>query len=245
MTGISILIVEDELIIADDIKTQLGKLGYRVTGIAKSYDKALELMTNEVPDLFLIDIKLKGMKDGIDLAKFIKENYSLPVIFITSYANKSTVEKAKEINPDGYLVKPFEKDDLFASIEIAFSNYVKRTTNNNSDFEYGSHIGKDSIFVKQDHLLVKIRFDELKWIMSERNYLELHCHEKMVLTRSTLKDFMEKLPRDIFAQVHRSYAVNITHVTALEYSSLFIGKTEIPVGRSYLINIKKMLQAKS
>lgn len=244
MTHIKILIVEDELIIAEDIKMQLVKLGYQVTGVAKDFNSARILLEEDTPDLLLVDIVLKGEQDGIDLAHFVKEQYDLPVIFLTSHADKLTVERAKKVNPEGYLLKPFQKEDLFSTIEIAFSNFVERQSSIQTSkvFENEqSQVIKNSIFVKKDHLLVKIRFDELKWLRAERNYVELHCDDKMLLTRSTLRELLEKLPASQFIQVHRSFAVNIDHINAIEYSVLFIGNTEIPVGRSFIEGIKKRL----
>jgi DNA-binding LytR/AlgR family response regulator len=244
MTHIKILIIEDELIIAEDIRMQLLKLGYQVTGVAKDYDSALHLLEEDTPDLLLVDIVLKGKRDGIELAQFVKEEYDLPVIFLTSHADKLTVERAKKIKPEGYLLKPFQKEDLFTSVEIAFSNFVKSQSSRQEpgDFENEqSQVIKNSIFVKKDHLLIKIRFDELKWLRAERNYVELHCDDKIHLTRSTLKELLEKLPASKFFQVHRSFAVNVDHITAIEYSALFIGNTEIPVGRSFIEGIKKRL----
>ena len=243
MADISILIVEDEFIIAEDIKNQFKKIGYEVTGVAKSYNKAIDLLNAELPDLVLIDIKLKGIKDGIDLAHTIKQHYHLPVVFLTSHADKMTVNRAKQVSPEGYLVKPFERDDLYTSIELALSNFIKKNTSEHEQnaFDEGTQIIKDSIFVRKDHLLVKIRFSELKWIKAEGNYLELYCTDKKMLIRSTLKDFLTKLPPAIFIQTHRSYAVNKEFISSFEYTKLFIDSDEIPVGRSFVNNIKDSL----
>jgi two-component system, LytTR family, response regulator LytT len=243
MADISILIVEDEFIIAEDIKNQFHKIGYRVAGMAKSYNKAIDLLNNELPDLVLIDIKLKGIKDGIDLAHTIKELYHLPIVFLTSFADKMTVNRVKKVSPEGYLVKPFERDDLYTAIEIALSNFVKRNSpdDETNAFDHGSHIIKDSIFVRKDHLLVKIKFEELKWIKAEGNYLELYCTDKKLLIRSTLKDFLNKLPSEIFLQTHRSYAVNKAFVSSFEYNIITIDTEEIPIGRSYVNSVRDNL----
>jgi len=245
MATIRILIVEDEIIIAEDLRIQLVKLGYEVTGIAKSYEKAMQLIEEDLPDFLLIDIKLKGVKDGIDLAETIKDQYNLPLIFLTSHADKATVERAKRVHPDGYLIKPFEKEDLYTSIEIAFTNYLEsrlgRKESKNLE-DKNNAILDDSIFVKKDHLLIKIRFDELQWIKAERNYLELHCNGKMFLIRSTLKIFLDKLPADMFVQVHRSFAVNVNHISAIEYGAVIVNKHEIPVSRSFLDMLKERLK---
>lgn len=245
MATIRILIVEDEFIIAEDLKLQLSKLGYTVTGIANSYEKAVQLIDEEVPDLMLIDIKLKGEKDGIHLAEYAKANHDFPFIFLTSHSDSKTVERAKKVHPNGYLIKPFEREDLYTSVEIAFANYLEKKAGkeeSNTLKEENNAILGDSIFVKKDHLLIKIRFDELEWIKAERNYLELHCGGKNYLIRSTLKDFIDKLPYNLFIQVHRSYAVNAKHITAIEYHAVIIGEQEIPLGRSFVDPLKERLK---
>lgn len=245
MADIRILIVEDEFIIAEDLKLQLEKLGYSVIGVANSYDKALLLLRKDEPDLMLVDIKLKGEKDGISLAAKVKEAYNFPLIFLTSHADRKTVERAKKVHPDAYLIKPFEREDLFTSIEIAFANYVQKMAgekeSKNLDTE-SSAVLDDSIFVKKDHLLIKIRFADLEWIKAERNYLELHCRGSKHLIRSTLHDFLDKLPQNQFFQIHRSYAINLKHITAIKYSTVLLNQQEIPLGRSYIEALKEKLK---
>jgi two-component system response regulator LytT len=242
-TSIKILIVEDELLIAEDIRMHLENLGYEVIGIASSYNETIEITNSESPDIALVDIIIDGEKDGIQTAGYLKQNLDIPIIFLTSHADKPTVERAKQVNPDGYLVKPFNSNDLYTAIEIAFSNHVNKAkqikeTEPRSD---DSFVLKDCIFIKKDYLLVKIRFDELRYIKSDGNYVEIFCENKKLLTRSTLKDFMQKLPPQRFIQVHKSYAVNIEHIDAIEYSSILVGKESIPISRSYTNDLKKYL----
>ena len=243
MSNVKILIVEDELIIAEDIKGMLIDLHYSVTGIATDSTEAEELLRLNIPDLVLIDIQLRGGGDGISFAQDMKEKYHIPVVFITSHSDKSTVERAKHVQPQGYLVKPFEKEDLYTSIEIAIFNFEKDQVgekgNNN---QYASNkVIKDSIFIRKDYMLIKIRFDDLHWIKSDNNYLELYCSSNKHLVRSTLKEFVHKLPSSLFLQVHKSYCVNIKRITAIDYSSVWVDNRQIPVGRSHIENIKKVL----
>jgi len=88
--------------------------------------------------------------------------------------------------------------------------------------------------------LIKIKFDDLKWIKSDDNYLELYCTENKHLIRSTLKDFIQKLPSP-FLQVHKSFCVNTRHITAINRASIWIQKQEIPIGRSFVESIIKIL----
>lgn len=243
-TTIKILIIEDELLIAEDIRMHLEKLGYEVIGIASNYNEAINLATTDNPDIALVDIIIDGEKDGIETATYLKQHFDIPIIFLTSHADKPTVDRAKKANPDGYLVKPFNSNDLFTSIEIAFSNHVNKTKNakdNEVSPSDDSFVLKDCIFIKKDYLLVKIRFDELRYIKSDGNYVEVFCENKKFLTRSTLKDFLQKLPPNRFVQVHKSYAINIEYIDAIEYSNLIIGKETIPLSRSYSDELKKYL----
>lgn len=245
MAAIKILIVEDEFIIAEDLRIQLRKMGYEVTGIAETYEAALQCIHKYPPDLLLIDIKIIGIRDGIDLAAALREEYNMPLIFLTSYSDKETVERAKTVYPDGYLVKPFEPEDLYTSIEIAFSSFLrtKHGIKGAESFKMKNNaVLHDSIFVRKDHLLIKILFDELEWMKVEKNYLELHCFGKMHLVRSTLTEFLDELPENMFIQVHCSYAVNIKHITALEYVSVIVNKERIPLGRSYLEPLRERLK---
>jgi two-component system response regulator LytT len=243
MSSIKVLVVEDELIIAEDMKAMLGELQYEVTGIARDIKSALEKLVIEIPDIALIDIQLRNNDNGINLGKTIKEKYNLPVVFVTSHSDKTTLDKAKLINPEGYIVKPFEKADLYTSIELAIFNYTSRKKTESETVEniVDNIVFKDSIFIRKDYMLVKIKFDDLKWIQSDDNYLELFCTENKHLIRSTLKDFIDKLPSIAFLQVHKSFCVNVKFITAINRTSVWINKVEIPVGRSYIENISKVL----
>ncbi len=243
MSKIRILIVEDELIIAEDMKEMLQELHYEVMGIACDSREAEGYLASEVPDIALVDIQLRGGDNGIELAKKIKDKYHIPIIFITSHSDKGTVEKAKLVKPNAYIVKPFEKDDLYTSIEIAiFNSDANQNYQLNTQTEDAENvIFKDSIFIRKDYMLVKILFENLMYIKSDNNYLELYCTENKHLVRSTLKEFIDKLPSAIFLQVHKSFCININYITAIDYNSVWLKNTKIPIGRSHLENIKKIL----
>jgi len=125
MSEIQVLIVEDEALIAKDIKYILEDEDYLVSGIAYHSKKALEELRDNTPDIVLLDIQLNSELTGIQLAKIINEQYHLPFIFLTSFADRSTIEKVKSTNPMGYIVKPFEERTLVATIEIALFNYAQ------------------------------------------------------------------------------------------------------------------------
>jgi DNA-binding LytR/AlgR family response regulator len=243
MEKIQVLIVEDELIIAEDMKGMLQELGYEVIGIASDYDEAEEILGIGVPDIALIDIHLRGDEDGITLAHSIRKRYDIPTVFITSYSDKATVERAKQAQPDGYIVKPFIKEDLYTAVEIAIFNHVKnrQMLPPPGKEESESAILKDHIFIRKDYVMIKVKFDDLMWIKSEMNYLELICLENKHIVRSTMKEFVDKLPANQFLQVHKSFCINIRFITAIDHSSIWLKKNRIPIGRSYLEPVRKAL----
>ncbi len=118
-----ILIVEDERIIAEDIKRTLLNFGYNVLGIFSSGEIAIEEVGKLRPDLVLMDIMLEGKMTGIEAAARIKENFNIPIIYLTAYANENTLQSAKITEPFGYIIKPFEERELHATIEMAFYRY--------------------------------------------------------------------------------------------------------------------------
>lgn len=123
----NILIVEDEWVIALDIKRRLNKLGYGITGIAKNAETALHLAQTSRPDLVLMDIHLQGAIDGTQIAIKMREQFHLPVVFLTAHADEATLNRAVAAHPFGYIVKPFEDHNLSTTIEIALANYRAET----------------------------------------------------------------------------------------------------------------------
>jgi PAS domain S-box-containing protein len=113
-----ILIVEDEGIVAMEIEERLMAMGYQLIGSAAAGEDALELVDRHRPDLVLMDIRLKGVMDGIEAAEIILQKYHIPVIFITAYSEETTLERAKVAEPYGYLLKPFDDRELKSAIEI-------------------------------------------------------------------------------------------------------------------------------
>ncbi|MDJ0697132.1 ATP-binding protein [Mastigocoleus sp. MO_188.B34] len=119
----SILIVEDERIIACDIKDCLEKFGYEVPGITADGEKAIQAAEELNPDLILMDIMLKGKKNGIEAAEEIINRLNIPIIFLTAYSDEYTLKKAKNTQPFGYILKPFEETQLITTIEIAINKH--------------------------------------------------------------------------------------------------------------------------
>lgn len=123
MNKTKILVVEDESIVARDIRNMLLGLGYEVTGIVSGAKVAIQKAEETRPDLVLMDVMLQGEITGVDAAEHIYTRFSIPVVYLTAYADPSTVQRAKKTEPFGYIIKPFEERELQTTIEIALYKY--------------------------------------------------------------------------------------------------------------------------
>jgi two-component system response regulator LytT len=228
-----ICIVEDEVIIADSIHITLLSLGYDVPMPVADYETAIALLERELPDIAILDIKLRRGKDGIELAKYIRDNYDIPIIFLTANSDTATLERAKTVRPDAFLVKPFQKADIYAAIEIAMSNYSSASENSPFVPRETRHLAKDSIFIKDGYYFHKVRFDDINYLSSEHVYVNIHTTQKKYLVRASLHDFLDKFDRSKIVRVHQRYAVNINKVEKINSAYVVIDNEEIPVSKSY------------
>jgi len=238
--AIKILIVEDNVIIADDMQSMLEEIGYEIVDNVIVYEQAEEVLKTQHVDLVLIDIILASDKTGIDLGKLIREKYNIPFIFVTSNSDRATVENAKTVKPNGYLVKPFEQQDLYTSIEIALSNFIysgdagsQENIMNEADMPMSNSVLKDSIFVKKQHLYYRIQFDDIQFIKADNVYLEVNTVDKKFLVRSPLKDYLGKLPNHKFYRAHKSYIVNVDHIDAINSKDIMINNNLIPISKDF------------
>jgi len=218
-----ILIVEDQLIITMDLEYMLEELGYGVCGICTNYDDAVSAIRTTKPDLILVDIILYGEKTGIDLAHEINNTYHTPFIFLTSHADRSTIEAAKSTNPAGYIVKPFNRNDVYAAIEIALNHVESREES-------------QSIFLPDGKHKTKISMDDMIYAHAEGNYTAFITTNKKIVLRKCLKEVAETiLNNKKFVRIHKSYLINKDAIQARSASNILLNNGEnLPLGRAYV-----------
>lgn len=227
MNKITIAVVEDEVIIANDICDTLETLGYSVLEPAINYTEALETIEKHKPDLVILDIQLSGKKDGIDLAWKIKEDYNIPFIFLTSNADQLTIDRAKRVAPPAYLMKPFNEDELYSSIEIVLFNFAEKQK------EDENLVINDSIFIKQQMLFKKVKFEDILFLKSDHVYVEIVTkNQNKYVVRGTLNSYLGKLDNN-FVRIHRSYIANLSHLDMINQVTIKIGAIELPIGQRY------------
>jgi DNA-binding LytR/AlgR family response regulator len=240
--NIRILIVEDEFVTLDLLRDYLEESGYEISGDAMSADEAINILEQGQTDFALLDISIKGNRDGIWLAEQINKKYRIPFVFLTAFSDSQTVRTATKTNPYGYLVKPFTQADIFTSIEIALNNYNKfRTIQTESKREQENQI-KDSIFVKDETGFKKVFLKEIRFIKAYKNYLEINLAVRSQIIRSTLTDFQNLLPTENLIQTHRSYIVNVEFLENIGGNFVMVSKTEIPLSRGFREPVMKRLK---
>lgn len=227
---INILIVEDNVLIADDMQMMLEDMGYSVVANVTSYEKAVEALRDNTVDLALLDIQLATEKSGIDVGRHIRDKYSIPFVFVTSNSDKDTINQAKDVKPNGYLVKPFEEKDLFTTIEITMSNF-QDIKSENLDAKKG--VLKNSMFIKEGHLYHKILYKDILYVKADNVYVEVYTKNKMYVLRSTLKDFLTRLPQDTFYRTSKSYIINIKHIQSINSRDVIINDQMIPISKEF------------
>lgn len=241
MEKLNIFIVEDESIVAKDIQNSLTKLGYNVLGIANNGKEAIENILSLKPDLVLMDIMIKGGMTGIEVAEKIKEDINIPVIFLTAYADESTLSKAKVTEPYGYILKPFKEIDLHSTIEMAIYKHQKDAAlQKERDFLYSLVENKDDttqdiLFVKANSRLVKLYLKDIFYVEALKDYVVINTQYARYTVHSTMKDIEKKLGMVDFIRVHRSFIVRIEKIQSIENQSVVLEneKKTIPVGGSY------------
>lgn len=250
MSKINVLVVEDESIVSKDIQHSLKKLGYNIVGSSATAEKAIELAKTEHPDVVLMDIMLKGEMNGIEAASEIRKTCAIPVIFLTAYADESTLSKAKVTEPYGYILKPFKEIDLHTTIEMAIYKHGReQEIVKQRDLLFSLVENKDAneqgyVFVKSNSKLVKLKNEDIYYIEALKDYVVIHTLKTRYTIHSTMKDIDSKMGKEKFVRVHRSFIVQLSRIATIEYPNLTLENIEksIPIGGSYRDDLNKRIK---
>ena len=188
--GSKILIVEDEPLIAEDLSMMLGKEGYTVIGVAHEGATALDLLHSQRPDLVLLDIALDTSMSGFDVAEIINEKYQIPFIFITSFSDKYTLDRAKEVDPTGYIVKPFKKKDVVANVALALHKHKSKSATIFIALEEINQILSKPISEKEYTLLMDIARGKTNQDLCDEHFISMNTvktHLKRIFSKMDVK----------------------------------------------------------
>ena len=215
-----VVIVEDDFLIADHLCMMLEEHGVTVLDIANTVDLALQHLVKE-PDLYFVDIRLKGEKTGIELGEILSEK-GIPFIYVSANNEMATLKKATKTKPLSYITKPYKKSDVLAQLELFKmkfeTNYEVKTTFGKKNIKLS-----DILYFESDNSYVRIITD--KGIYSERNNMSE----------------LEKSLRGDFIRIHRSYLVNLNYISEYNSTHVYVNEKAIPISRKYKLQLKEAL----
>jgi len=218
---IKILIVEDEAIIAQNLKLTLEDFGYEISGVCYAYEPALECIRNLDFDILLLDINLGNhfTKTGLDLASLLPQIKQIPFIFLTAFSDRETVLKASKLNPSAYLVKPVNGPGLFAAIQTAIANYTQKkpasVPGEKQEFQ-------NEFYTKIGQRYVKVGWHEVYVISSGKNYCMLITANNpggfpiRISLQQALQTFIPEPLRSKYVQISRNMAILKTTIKEIK-----------------------------
>ncbi|WP_053002457.1 LytR/AlgR family response regulator transcription factor [Kordia jejudonensis] len=219
MKDCNILIVEDEQIIAENLRFILKEYKYDNVDVAIDADEAQELFSQKKYQLVLMDINLGeySSMDGIDLIKILSQQQTFNYIYITANADAKTLEKAKTTTPTGYIVKPFTNKAVFANVEMALSSVSK----------------SDSFTFINKGIKQQIQLSEITHIEAEGAYSYIYKSDsERYLVRKSLSEFM-KIYQSFFIRIHKSTIINKEYIQGYTSQFVRLSDLKLPLGRSY------------
>ena len=247
-SAVRVLVVEDELLYADQVESMLLGMGYETVGPAASAQVALALYRTEPIDLVLLDIGLRGPTDGLQLAEQLLAHSPVPLIFLTSFGDEQTFQLAQAVGPAAYLTKPAVADTLHRAIALAVKNFTASTwpllPAGSARSQAAGTAAPEFVFVKENGSLGKVLLQDIFSIVADNKTCSLTLADRSIQVRMSLRELAGILPAEWFVQIQRSYFVNATHIERLDPIRLLVqvGKRVLPVGRLYLPGIMSRLR---
>lgn len=238
MEKLNVLLVEDEMIIAADVKAHLGDIGVRDITIVRSGEAALAYLEKNKVQLILMDISLDGELDGIDTAAIVRDKYDIPLIFLTANTDDATFRRAKATIPFAFIEKPFKKRRLIRTIELFLEHALAEPEQEAS----GSVFLADRIFVRDRNGLSKVALDDVLWLEADRAYCKIMTSDREFVVSSAMGALEKNIENPLLRRVHRSYIVNISKIDRIEQSVLVVNGSVIPLSKTYQEDLMQALQ---
>lgn len=249
MSKEKILVVEDENLIALEIKRRLEKNDFQVVDILSSGKDAVKYLSENNVDLIIMDIMLDNGMDGVDTAEIINRTNDIPIVYLTAYSDDKTLEKAKKTMSYGYIVKPIEEEKLKINIEMALNKHkLEKSSKLESALSSRNFLKTKKISIKNDEEILLISLDKLVYIEVEEGVVYFYTEEEKFSEKGTLKFWEEKLENFGFYRCHKNFMINLNKIGKLipgKNNSYLLKmnsyKREIPIARDKIKEIKEIM----
>ena len=221
------IIIDDEPLAREAIAMLISQTdGLALIGSFNSPETVADFTARNKVELIFLDIQMPGI-NGIEFARTIpKETF---VIFTTAYSEFAT--DSYEVDAIDYLIKPVKLARFQKAVEKAHTySRLFKTDHINNDIE---QVADDFFFVKADRRIFKVYFDHILFIQGLKDYVVMHAENQKVITAMNIKTIYDKLPKDMFVRVSKSYIINVKHIDSVDNNTVYIGTNEIPIGNIY------------
>ncbi|MBI2722003.1 MAG: response regulator transcription factor [Bacteroidetes bacterium] len=228
MESLKILIVEDKVLIAEDLKNHLYKFSQSDICLAHSKDDAIKQLDTFKPDVAILDIEMERETDGLEIGEYINLNYQIPFIYVTAHSNIAMIKEIVKTKPRAYFTKPIKKTDLLVSLYLIASQRLQ--------------LKKSCLQIKNGDEVVIIPFDTILYIEGDGNYINIYYGEKKIMSRQSLSSIMEFLEPKLFFRIQRSYIINISKVRRYSKKEVEINGNILPVSRSIAEEFESLMK---
>lgn len=228
----SVLIVEDEELLAMQLEMMADSLGYNVVAVVDNAAEALSAVNTQDIDLILMDIVIKGEYDGIELVGLIHQQKEIPIIFMTSQTDDLSFKRASRFEPEAYLQKPFSELQLKRSMALGIERNLDKSSEIIGKKETDNQ-NNSSLFVRKKQKIFQVDFNDIFYIESDGKYSRIYTDGDLFMIRLPLNQVLQKLPLDQFIKCHRSFVVNLKKIKSmdLEDDYLILEARKVPFSR--------------
>tara|TARA_B100001059_G_C17618808_1_gene468404 strand:+ start:17 stop:727 length:711 start_codon:yes stop_codon:yes gene_type:complete len=229
------IVVDDEPVAREIIQSYLEKIqNIELVTSCKNVVEALQILNSQSVDLIFLDINMPEIS-GLTLAKSV--NSKTKIIFTTAYREYAV--EGFNLQAVDYLLKPISFERFLKAVQKYFDLHITIRVSKEVNEEY-----QDAIFVRSDRRMIKVRFDQIRYIESLSDYIKIYTDKEVVITRETIKNIESKLPASEFLRIHRSFIVSLKAIDSYTNEYVEIGQNAIPISRSYKETTLEKLQSK-
>lgn len=236
-SSLRILAVEDNPLLARALRPIVQELGYELLPVAADADEAIRFFQEHKPDLVLLDVRLRGAKDGIEVGHLLNAQRPVPLIFVTSFQDRETFERAKAVGAFAFLTKPYDALVLERAIELAVQHFARESQLKPAvPTPPDVVLEGESLFVRDGGKLTRVAYPDIQWLEADDSYVHLHTATKKYTLRISLRDLEDQFPPNRFLRTHRGHLVQISCIEQVDPQTNELqlqGGHKVPIGRAY------------